>query len=163
MKFQYMENMRKRKRKNSQIEEFSWKERECLQIGLGEFLPANEEDNSEEEEEVYDQDFNYDDLDYDLDYTENTKNYRISKFSERAKNHEKIKISTENQKHIYVSVELPHRASKRPELFRFNEYGDLVIIVDNRNMEYVFGPVINELMERIRCVTLHDKFATNAF
>ncbi|POG82166.1 hypothetical protein GLOIN_2v1470140 [Rhizophagus irregularis DAOM 181602=DAOM 197198] len=30
---------------------------------------------------------------------------------------------------------------KRPELFRINEYSDyLVIIVDDRNMEYVFGP-----------------------
>ncbi|CAG8499656.1 3005_t:CDS:2 [Scutellospora calospora] len=110
MKFQYMENTRKRKGKNSQIEDheggFSWKEPECLQIGL------------------------------------------VSKVIERAKNHEKIKISTENRKHIYVSVELPHRASKRSELFRFNEYGDLVIIVDDRNMESVFGSVIkNESQE----------------
>ncbi|CAG8596153.1 22448_t:CDS:2 [Racocetra persica] len=70
--------------------------------------------------------------------------YQISKVPERAKNHEKIIISTENQRHIYVSVELPHRAGKRSDLFRFNEYGDLVIIVDDRNMEYIFGPVGNK-------------------
>ncbi|CAI2184958.1 17720_t:CDS:2 [Funneliformis geosporum] len=150
MKFQYMENPKK---KNSQIEdqkeEFSWKEPEHLQIGFGDFLPSNEEVNSEEEEVDYDQDLNYDDLDYDLDYTKNTKNYRISKVSERIKNHERIKSSTENRKHIYVLVELPHRAGKRSKLFRFNKYGDLVIIVDDRNMESVFGPVIKKLMEKI--------------
>ncbi|CAG8703464.1 12322_t:CDS:2, partial [Racocetra fulgida] len=142
MKFQYMENTRIIRRKNSQIDdhdEFSWKEPECLRIGIGQSLPANKEDNSKEKVEEYDQDFNHNDLDYDLDYTKIIKDYRISKVSERAKNHEKIKISTENQRHIYVSVELPHRAGKRSELFRFNEYGDLVIIVDDRNMEYVFG------------------------
>ncbi|CAG8705902.1 16658_t:CDS:2, partial [Funneliformis caledonium] len=48
-----------------------------------------------------------------------------------------------------ISVELPHRKSERPELFRFNEYGDLVIIVDDRNMKYVFGSAIEALVERI--------------
>ena len=58
-------------------------------------------------------------------------------------------------------MKLPHRAGikagnkagKRSELFRLNEYGDLVIIVDDRNVEHVFGSDINRLMERIRCVT----------
>ncbi|CAI2188342.1 16004_t:CDS:2 [Funneliformis geosporum] len=88
-------------------------------------------------------------LNYDLNYAENTKNYQISKVSKRAEYHEKIKTSTENRKHIYVSVELPYRKGERSELFRLNEYDDLVIIVDDRNMEHVFGPDINRLMERI--------------
>ncbi|CAG8640318.1 11576_t:CDS:2, partial [Funneliformis caledonium] len=123
MRFQIMECPRKRKNDV----EFSYKEPKRLQIGLSSssILPndftSNEEDNLEREE--YDQDLNYDDLDYDLNYAENTKNYRISR--------------------------LPHRAIKRSELFRFNEYGDLVIIVDDRNMEYVFGPAIKKLVERI--------------
>ncbi|CAG8633928.1 12355_t:CDS:2, partial [Acaulospora colombiana] len=109
----------------------------------------SEEDEGDLEEEDYGQYLNFDDVDYDLDYTKNIEKYRISNVSERAENHEKIKTSTENRKHIYVSVELPHRRSKRPELFRFNEYGDLVIIVDDRNMEHIFGPVIKELVDSL--------------
>ncbi|CAI2172414.1 3942_t:CDS:2 [Funneliformis geosporum] len=64
-----------------------------LQIGL-DILPndskANEEDN-----------------------LDNLENYRISKVSERAEYHEQIKTSTNNRKHIYVSVLIPHRSSKR--------------------------------------------------
>ncbi|PKY40633.1 hypothetical protein RhiirA4_538971 [Rhizophagus irregularis] len=148
MNFQYM--VLKQKRKNFQIKdqekEFSCREPEQLQIGFGNFLTPNEEVNSEEKEE---EDLNYDDLDYDLDYAKNTENYQISKVSEHAKNHEEIKSFTVGKKHIYVSVELPHRAGKRSKLFRFNEYGDLMIIVDDRNMECVFGPVIKKLMEKI--------------
>jgi hypothetical protein len=162
MKFQYMINTKKRNRDEDHDEQFSWKKKEFLETGLGK-IPDNKEDNSEKKEkEEYDQDSNHDDLNYDLKYIENTKDYRVSRIPKYANNHQKIKSSTENRKHIYVSVELPHRASERPELFRFNEYGDLVIIVDNRNMEYVFGPAIKTLVERIRCVTLHNKFATNA-
>jgi hypothetical protein len=117
-----------------------------------------EDDDLEEDdlkEEKYRQDLDFDGVDYDLDYTKNTKNYRISNIPERAKNHEEIKTSTKNRRHIYVSVELPHRQSKkRSRLFRINEYGDLVIIVDDRNMEYVFGSAIKKLVERIRCVSL---------
>ncbi|PKY20772.1 hypothetical protein RhiirB3_434161 [Rhizophagus irregularis] len=120
---------------------------------------ANEEDDLEDddleeddlgegdlEEEEYGQDLDFDGVDYDLNYTENTKNYRVSD----KKNHEAIKNSTKNRKHIYISVELPRRWSKRLKLFRINEYGDLVIIVDDRNMEHVFGPVIKNLMETLR-------------
>ncbi|GBC02880.1 hypothetical protein RclHR1_04880005 [Rhizophagus clarus] len=64
--------------------------------------------------------------------------------------HEKIKTLRDNKKHIYVSVELPHRRSERPELFRINDYGDLVIIIDDRNMEHVFGSSIKKLMENLR-------------
>ncbi|RGB29666.1 hypothetical protein C1646_713044, partial [Rhizophagus diaphanus] len=150
MKFQYMECPRKEK--NSP----------CLQTGLFD-IPANneededdiEEDDLEEddiEEEEYKQDLDFGGVDYDLDYIENTKIYRISRITDRARNHEKIKTSTENRRCIYISVELPRRQSKRSRLFRINEYGDLVIIVDDRNMEYVFGSVIKKLVERIRCV-----------
>ncbi|CAG8724307.1 12869_t:CDS:2, partial [Acaulospora morrowiae] len=137
MKFQYMECPRRRK--NFETVEFSpCKKRTRLQTGLG-VIPddttAKENDSEEDEgdlkEEKYQQDLNFDDVDYDLDYTKSIEKYRISNVSERAENHEKIKTSTENQKHICVSVELPRRRGKRPELFRFNEYGDLVIIVDD--------------------------------
>ncbi|CAB4439723.1 unnamed protein product [Rhizophagus irregularis] len=97
-------------------EVFSWKKEERLEIGLGK-IPANREDNSKVEEEEYGQDSNYDDLNYDLNYIENTKGYQKSRWSS----------------HIELT-------GKRPELFRINEYSDLVIIVDDRNMEYVFGP-----------------------
>ncbi|CAG8614669.1 12116_t:CDS:2 [Acaulospora morrowiae] len=169
MKFQYMECPRRRK--NSEIVEFSpCKKRTRLQTGL-DVIPDDttakendsEEDEGDLEEEDYGQDLNFDDVDYDLDYTKNIKKYRISNVSERAENHEKIKTSTENRKHIYVSVELPHRCSKRPELFRFNEYGDLVIIVDDCNMEHIFGPVIKELVDSLRFVSLHNKLVVNAF
>jgi hypothetical protein len=137
-----------KKRKNN--EEFAYKEPKRLQIGLGSIkaLPndstANEEGNLEREEKKKEK---KEDLNYDLNYAENTKDYRISTISKRAKYHEQIKTSTENQKHIYVSVELPYRKGERSELFRLNEYGDLVIIVDDRNMEHVFGPDINRLMK----------------
>ncbi|CAB4431593.1 unnamed protein product [Rhizophagus irregularis] len=108
-----------------------------------------EDDLDDLEKEKYKQDLDFNGVDYDLDYTENTKKYQISQVSKRARNHKKIKTSTKNRRHIYVSVELPHRQSKRSRLFRINEYGDLVIIVDDRNMEYVFGPVIKKLLERI--------------
>ncbi|CAG8523686.1 8844_t:CDS:2, partial [Acaulospora morrowiae] len=138
MKFQYMECPKKKK--NSETVEFSLcKKRTRLQTGLG-VIPNDttaKEDDSEDDEN------------YGLDYTKNIKKYRISKVSECAKNHGKIKTLTENRKHIYVSVELPHRRNKRPELFRFNEYGDLVIIVDDRNMEHIFGPVIKELVDSL--------------
>jgi hypothetical protein len=152
MRFQYMECPRKKKNN----EEFSYKEPKRLQIGLSisNVLPndstANEEGNLERKEKKRKKkEEKKKDLNYDLNYAENTKNYRISKISEHAKYHEQIKTSTENRKHIYVSVEIPYRSSERSELFRLNEYGDLVIIVDNRNMEHVFGPAINRLMERI--------------
>ncbi|GBB96505.1 hypothetical protein RclHR1_02770007 [Rhizophagus clarus] len=147
MRFQYMECPRKKKKKPKR-----------LQIGLGssDVLPndstANEEGNLEREEKKKKKKKKEEkkkDLNYDLNYAENTKDYRISNIPERANYHEQIKTSTENRKHIYVSVELPYRRGKRPELFRLNEYGDLVIIVDDRNMEHVFGPAINRLMERI--------------
>jgi hypothetical protein len=154
MRFQYMECPGKKKKENR------------LQIGLSNDnnLPydstANEVER-EEKEKKKKKKKRKKDLNYDLNYTENTKDYRISKVSERANYHEQIKTSTLNRRHIYISVELPHRKSERPELFRFNEYGDLVIIVDDRNMKYVFGSAIEALVERIRCVTLHNKFATN--
>jgi len=164
MKFQYMECPRKRKKS----ETASCKKQQRLQTGLGKIpddttvdeendLEEEEEEEEEEEDEEEDededgQDLDFGDVDYDLNYTENIKNYKISRISERAENHEKIKTSSEKRHIIYVSVELPHRQSKkRPRLFRINEYGDLVIIVDDRNMEYVFGPVIKKLVERIRC------------
>ncbi|RGB37054.1 hypothetical protein C1646_666484 [Rhizophagus diaphanus] len=112
-----------------------------------------EEDDLEEgdleegdlEKEEYGQDLDFNGVDYDLNYTVNTKNYRVSD-----KKNEAIKNSMKNRKHIYISVELPRRRSKRSKLFRINEYGDLVIIVDSRNMEHVFGPVIKNLMETLR-------------
>ncbi|PKC06116.1 hypothetical protein RhiirA5_378083 [Rhizophagus irregularis] len=106
---------------------------------------ANEGDNLEREKEKKK---GKKDLNYDLNYTKNTKNYRISKVPERANYHEQIKTSTENRRHIYVLVELPHRKDERPELFRFNEYGDLVIVVNDRNMEYIFGPAIKKLVRQ---------------
>ncbi|RIA98802.1 hypothetical protein C1645_812286 [Glomus cerebriforme] len=88
-----------RKRKNDV--EFSHKKPKHFQISLGSILPndiiANKEDNLGEEKEDYDQDLNYDNLDYDFNY-ENTKNYRISRVSERAKYHKQIKTSTNNRK-----------------------------------------------------------------
>ncbi|GET57861.1 hypothetical protein GLOIN_2v1826132 [Rhizophagus irregularis DAOM 181602=DAOM 197198] len=81
--------------------------------------------NSEEKEE---KDLNYADLDYDLNYAKNTENYQISKVFKHAKNHEE-KSSIVGKKHIYVLVELSHRAGKRSKLFQFNEYGDLMIIM----------------------------------
>jgi hypothetical protein len=186
MKFQYMEFSKKRKNSET-LESSSYKKSPRLQTGLGKIPTANEEDYLEEdeddleeeeddveeekeededeaEEEEYGQDLDLSGVDYDLDYTKNTKNYWISHISERAENHEKIKTLTENRRHIYVSVELPRRQSKRSQLFRINEYGDLVIIVDDRKMEHVFGPVINKLMESLRYdVSLHNKSRANAF
>ncbi|CAG8766882.1 44448_t:CDS:2, partial [Gigaspora margarita] len=148
----------------------------CLQTGLG-VIPDDttvkendlededglKEDENDLEEEVHRQDLNFDDVNYDLNYTKNIKKYQISKVSVRAKNYEEIKTSTENRKHIYVSVELSHKCSKRPELFRFNEYGDLVIIVDDHNIEHIFGLVIKELVDSLRFVSLHNKLVVNAF
>ncbi|CAB4410650.1 unnamed protein product [Rhizophagus irregularis] len=157
LRFQYMECPRKRKKDD---EEFSFRKPKRLQIGLGNNnLPygftANEEGNLErrEKERKKEKKKEKKDSNYDLNYIENTKNYRISRVPDHANYHKQIKNSIENQRHICISVELPYREGKSPELFRFNEYGDLVIVVDDRNMEYVFGPVINKLM----------KFATNAF
>jgi hypothetical protein len=113
-----------------------------------------------EDEEEYRQDLNFGGADYDLDYTENTKNYRVSNISERAEKHKKIKTLRHNKKHIYVSVELPYRSGERSELFRFNEYGDLVIIIDDRNMEHIFGPAIKKLVENLRYgVSSHNNLA----
>ncbi|GBB97806.1 hypothetical protein RclHR1_30730001 [Rhizophagus clarus] len=167
MKFQYMECPRKRKNLP------------CIQIGLDDIPANHEEEEDDMEEddmeeddleeddmeeddleeddleeddlekEKYKQDLDFGGEDYDLDYTENTKKYRISRIPRRARNHKKIETSTKNRRHIYVSLELPHRQGKRPRLFRINEYGDLVIIVDDRNMEHVFGPVIKKLVKRI--------------
>ncbi|PKY38074.1 hypothetical protein RhiirA4_536974 [Rhizophagus irregularis] len=156
LRHQYMECPKKWKKD----EEFSYREPNCLQIGLGNKnlsydSTANEEDNLErkkkekKKEKMKEKMKREKDLNYDLNYTENIKKYRISRNSEHAYYHEQIKTSTENQRNIYISVELPHRNGERPELFRFNEYGDLVIVVDDRNMEYVFGPVIKKLVERI--------------
>ncbi|GBB88184.1 hypothetical protein RclHR1_14710001 [Rhizophagus clarus] len=85
---------------------------------LGELLPSNKEVSSEEKKKVYEQDLNYDDLDYDLDHTNNTKNYQISKVSERAKNHERIKSSTENQIIFIFQLSFQEKIN-----------GDLVVIV----------------------------------
>ncbi|RGB24210.1 hypothetical protein C1646_676537 [Rhizophagus diaphanus] len=123
-----------------------------LKISLDANLPkddtANEEDNLEgEKDEEYGQDLNYVGLNHDLDYTNNTKGYKISDVS----NHNQINTFISGRKHIYISVELPHRAeSKRSELFRLNAYGDLVIIVDDRNVKHVFGEGIAKLMENLR-------------
>ncbi|CAB4410769.1 unnamed protein product [Rhizophagus irregularis] len=144
-----MECSRKRKKDE---EEFSSRKPKRLLGKSNDLLydsTANEGDNLEREKEKKK---GKKDLNYDLNYTENTKNYRISKVPERANYHEQIKTSTENRRHIYVLVELPHRKDERSELFRFNEYGDLVIVVDDRNMEYIFGPAIKKLVERIRRV-----------
>ncbi|CAG8594823.1 3640_t:CDS:2 [Funneliformis caledonium] len=99
MRFQYMECLRKRKNDV----EFSYKKPKHFQIGLNSNsillnnVTANEEDNLErEEKKEYDQDLNYDDLNYDLNYAENIKNYQISKVSERIKLHKQIKTSTDN-------------------------------------------------------------------
>ena len=72
------------------------------------------------------------------------------------------KIKNDKGKNIYVSVELPYRKGERSELFRLNEYGDLVIIVDDRNMEHVFGSSIKKLVENLRYgVSLHNDLAAN--
>ncbi|CAG8568829.1 810_t:CDS:2 [Funneliformis mosseae] len=82
-------------------------------------------------------------------------NYQISDFSK----HNQINTFIKNRKHIYVSVELPRRAGKRSgkrtELFRLNEYGDLVIIVDDRNIKHVFGETIERLVENLRRIFSH--------
>ncbi|RIA91006.1 hypothetical protein C1645_822580 [Glomus cerebriforme] len=85
MKFQYMINMKKRKRDEDHDEQFSWKEEEFLETGLDK-IPDNKEDNSEKKEkEEYDQDFNHNDLNYNLKYIKNTKDYQWSFHIELAK------------------------------------------------------------------------------
>src|SRR5581483_7978217 len=84
MRFQYMECPGKKKKEK------------CLQIGLSNSndllygSTANEEDNLEREEKKKKKKKKKGkkDLNYDLNYNENTKNYQISKVSERANYHE---------------------------------------------------------------------------
>ncbi|CAB4410810.1 unnamed protein product [Rhizophagus irregularis] len=110
-----------RKRKNSEPMEFSsYRKQLRLQIGIGKIPAANEEDDLEEDD-LEEGDLGEGDLE-----------------------------EKEYEQDLDFDVELPRRRSKRSKLFRINEYGDLVIIVDDRNMEHVFGPVIKNLMETLR-------------
>ena len=49
----------------------------------------------------------------------------------------------DKRKCIHILVELPHRdLSKRPErpdIFRYDKKGNLIAIVDDRNVKQVFG------------------------
>jgi len=63
----------------------------------------------------------------------------------------------------YLATAAGNRADKRSELFRLNEYGDLVIIIDDHSMEHVFGETIERLVENLRCVSFHIKLVTNVF
>ncbi|RUS18083.1 hypothetical protein BC937DRAFT_89164 [Endogone sp. FLAS-F59071] len=89
---------------------------------------------------------------FDLDYANTAKLFEISKVYE---NLYKWLISRIPQNYIHVLVELPrrvkpHGTKKRPETFRLDEKGDLIIIVDDRNVEQVFGPSMVRLVESIK-------------
>ncbi|POG54464.1 hypothetical protein GLOIN_2v1740002 [Rhizophagus irregularis DAOM 181602=DAOM 197198] len=73
-----------------------------------------------------DDDSDQNDLNYDLDYDKTLKGYKESKTAN----------VTYNRKCIHILVELPHRAlSKRPNIFRYDKKGNLIVIVDNRNVK----------------------------
>ncbi|GES83303.1 hypothetical protein GLOIN_2v1672762 [Rhizophagus clarus] len=100
------------------------------------------------------------DINYDLDYDRNLKYYQVSQTSEHAELHHKIaklmtvnKISSnaaDKRKCIHVLVELPHRASsRRPDIFRCDKKGNLIVIIDDRNVKQVFGEKLaNVLMKK---------------
>jgi hypothetical protein len=92
----------------------------------------------------------YWDRNFDLDYDEILKSYQISKNPKLAELHHKIaglmtvnKISgnvVDKRKCIHILVELPHRSvsssvsKQRPDIFRYDKNGNLIVIVDDRNV-----------------------------
>ncbi|RUP43370.1 hypothetical protein BC936DRAFT_137280, partial [Jimgerdemannia flammicorona] len=66
-------------------------------------------------------------------------------------NNPKTKAEAEelkSRRYIHVLVELPRRTGKkRPDLVRFDDNGDLVIIVDDRNVKEVYGSAVKSLVE----------------
>ncbi|PKK57256.1 hypothetical protein RhiirC2_798376 [Rhizophagus irregularis] len=77
------------------------------------------------------------------DYDKTLKDYQVSGKPKFAELHCKITDVVNKRKCIHILVELPHRdLSKRPErpnIFRYDKKGNLIVIVDNRNVKQVFG------------------------
>ncbi|RUS14307.1 hypothetical protein BC937DRAFT_94031 [Endogone sp. FLAS-F59071] len=89
---------------------------------------------------------------FDLDYTNTAKLFKVS---DNYKELHEWLLSQITWNYIHVLVELPHRVKlyetkKRTEIFRFNENGDLIIIVDDRNVDQVFGLSMVHLIESIQ-------------
>ncbi|CAB4492049.1 unnamed protein product [Rhizophagus irregularis] len=97
-----------------------------------------------------DDDSDQDDLNYDLEYDETLKDYKESKTGSYVKLHRNIADAVYNRKCIHILVELPHRAlSKRPDIFRYDKKGNLIVVVDDRNVKQVFGEKLaNALMAK---------------
>ncbi|CAI2198310.1 6117_t:CDS:2, partial [Funneliformis geosporum] len=104
--------------------------------------------NIDDESDHLDQDKNF-----DLDYDKSFESYHISKTAKYAELHKKIaklmivdEINSSvvvNRKCIHVLVEFPCRSmpksTSQPDIFRYDKNGNLIVIVDDRNVEQVFG------------------------
>jgi len=69
--------------------------------------------------------------------------------------HELILSKIKQRNYIHILVELPcrvkpHGTTQRPKTFRFDTNKDLIIIVDDRNVEQVFGRSMKDLVESIQ-------------
>ncbi|CAB4473551.1 unnamed protein product [Rhizophagus irregularis] len=119
----------------------------CVEIGLTKKYQKPQKRVIVVDDNDDDDDSDQDDLNYDLDYDKTLKGYKESKTASFVELHHKIADVTYNRKCIHILVELPHRAlSKRPNIFRYDKKGNLIVIVDNRNVKQVFGEKLANAM-----------------
>ncbi|CAI2194660.1 12016_t:CDS:1 [Funneliformis geosporum] len=114
--------------------------------------------NIDDESDHLDQDKNF-----DLDYDKILESYHISKTAKYAELHKKIaelmivdEINSSvvvKRKCIRVLVEFPRRSmpksTSRPDIFRYDKNGNLIVIVDDRNVEQVFGKRMANLVQSL--------------
>ncbi|CAI2192754.1 11231_t:CDS:2, partial [Funneliformis geosporum] len=101
--------------------------------------------------------------DFDLDYNKSFESYHISKTAKYAELHKKIaklmivdEINSSvvvKKKCIHVLVEFPCRSMPKStlqlDIFRYDKNSNLIVIVDDRNVEQVFGKKMANLVQSL--------------
>ncbi|PKC70312.1 hypothetical protein RhiirA1_454916 [Rhizophagus irregularis] len=77
------------------------------------------------------------------DYDKTLKDYQVSGKPKFAELYCKIADVVNKRKCIHILVKLPYRDlskwPERPDIFRYDKKGNLIVIVDDRNVKQVFG------------------------
>ncbi|CAI2193324.1 15249_t:CDS:2, partial [Funneliformis geosporum] len=164
LEFQYMEEKRE-KRGPIMIQnvEFRTKKR-YIEISITEPLQVESHietppaTNIDDESDHLDQN-----KDFDLDYNKSFESYHISKTAKYAELHKKIaklmivdEINSSvvvKKKCIHVLVEFPCRSMPKStlqlDIFRYDKNSNLIVIVDDRNVEQVFGKKMANLVQSL--------------
>ena len=148
LEFQYMEEITRKKRPIDEIgiQESDRKKLKklCIEIGLdkpSELPQVKSPVKTWPAADIEDEDGDEDDKNFDLNYNESLKLYKSPNYAEL------MSFNGRKRKCIHVLVELSGRKPARPDIFQYDKNGNLIILVDDRNVERAFGEKMAELVK----------------